>query len=308
MIAAACCLATLAACTPASPTTPVPPTPSGPGLVTPSPSATVDLTAPGEARAAVARLVDAAGTDRVLMVVITSADASVTVLRAGRAETWALRGGEPRQVESDTTYVSQAAFDVTSFDLADVGALFRAAAAVSGSDSRQVLQIVDYSAGLVMMTVSTNPESRTVFFRADGSLLPTLDFDAAWGLAEGLSDAVGSATSVHAIGLGSQLGAYVEVPGQTPGTIVRRQRTARVPVVVSSRSEASPPPPFDAGVLDTDAVWQVLDGLRRRSAWSPGQEWSCVVDDRSGLGEPRLHFQVGPESFTTDLAGRRVEA
>lgn len=309
LVATACCLATLAAC--ASDATPTPPptpsvSPAAPTTVgTPTPA--LDLTRPGAARTALTRLLTAAGADRVLMVSLTRTDAAVTILRNGAAETWALRGGDPRRVESDTTYVSQATFDVAAFDLSDLGALFRTATAVAGSDQRQELQIVDYSAGLVMMTVSTNPESRTVFFNPDASLLPTLDFESAWGLRRGYADAVGVRGAVHAIGFGSPQGVYADVPGPQAGTVIRRQRTARVPVVVSTRSDANPSPLFDPAAVDAGVVWQVVEAQGRLGRWAPGQEWSCVADARDRAEPPRLRFQVGTERFVTDLAGHRVD-
>lgn len=311
VIAAACCVATLVGCAPEpapspAPTSPPVQTPTG----SPSPSTTptkVDLTVPGAATAALQRLVAAAGTSRVLMVSLTASDASVTVLRNGAAETWALRGGDPRRVESDTTYVSQAVFDVDGFDVADLGALFRTASAVSGSAQRQELQIVDYSAGLVMMSVSTNPESRTVFFRADGTLLPTLDLDSEWGLAEGLRDAVDGRSAVHSVAFGNPLGVYADVPGREAGTVLRRQRTARVPVVVTPRPDANPPTLFDPQQVKPAAVERVLSLQRTRGTWTPGTEWTCVVEQRAGTTEPRLYFQLGPERFVTDLDGHRLE-
>ena len=308
MVATACVLATLAGCSASatSPPTPSPTASPGATVVATTP-ASADLTLPGAARQAVNRLLVAADAERALMVSLTATDASVTVLRQGAAETWALRGGDPRRVESDTTYVSQAAFDVDAFALDDLGALFRAAAAVSGSGERQSLQIVDYSAGLVMMTVSTNPESRTVFFDADAALLPTLDFASEWGLGRGYADAVGVRGAVHALGFGSELGVYADVPGTEPNQVVRRQRTARVPVVVSTRTDGALPPLFDPATVDSAVVWRVVEAQQRLGAWAPGQPWSCVVDAAELGDAPRLRFQIASERFTTDLEGHRVE-
>lgn len=296
----------LSACDTVAPTATRAPTPTPSASA--SATAAVDLTQPGAARSAIRRLLAAAGADHALMVSVTRSDASVTVLRNGAAQTWALRGGDPRQVQSDTTYVSQAAFDPERFDLSDVGALFRAAASVSGSDARQELQLVEYSGGLVMMTVSTNPESRTVFFTADGELLPTLDFSSVGGLTRGLADAVGARSIVYAIGMGDPSGVYADVPGLGKDPVSRRQRTARLPVVVTPRNDPNPLPGFDPQRIDAAVVWRVLQGLRQQGTWRPGEEWTCVADDRDRRGVPRLHFQVGGTRFVTDLTGQRVDS
>ena len=48
----------------------------------------------------------------------------------------------------------------------------------------QNLQIVEYNEGTVLMTVSTKPESRTVFFRRDGSVVNHIDFATPTGMTE----------------------------------------------------------------------------------------------------------------------------
>jgi len=290
----------LAGCTPAPASTSVP---------SPTPSATpqvLDLTQPGVAAQVVTDILAAAGTNRALKGEVTRAEASVDVLREGVAQTWAYRGGTIAPVQSDVDYVSQASFDVADFNLADVGALFRAARAVSGSDASQALQIVDYSAGLLAMTVSTNPESRTVFFQPDGSLLPTLDFTGAWGLELGYRDVVGGRGEAQALGFGSTTGVYLDAPGPD-GTMVRRTRAARTPVIVTTRAEQPSGATFDPALVRPAVVWGVLTRLHAEGTFTLTQDWSCVADDRAGDGTPRLYFQVGQRAFSTDLTGQVLE-
>lgn len=299
MVAAGCAAASLGvgACTavPVEPTTPPSTTPAA----TPAP----DLTLPGAALGAVSTLLDAAGTDRVLMVSLSRAEALVSVLRADAPETWALRDGTPQQVQTDLWYVDQAVFDVDDFALDDVGALFRAAAAVSGSAENQELQIVDYSAGQVMMTVSTNPESRTVFFTPAGVLVTTLDLTSEWGLARAHADVVGQRRTATALGFGSPAGVYLEYAGDEPDTTVRRLRTARIPVTVSTRSGRPAYDSFAVAAVSPERVWAVLERERRAGRFTLDQAWSCVVEDRDGTGVPKLHFTIGLRTFRADLAG-----
>lgn len=284
-------------------------TPAASAPATPSASASpeaVDLTAPGAARAQVERIIEAAGTPRVLAVEVTREEAQVSVLVEGVAQTWAERDGVYRQVESDLEYVSQAAFEVGDFAFDDLGALFRLAAAVSGSDRDQEFQIVDYSAGLVMMTVSTNPESRAVFFHPDGALLPTLDFRSLWGVSAGYADVVGPFVAVHSLSFGASFGVQADAPGPQPGTVVRRQRTARFPVVVATRAEQLTTLAFSPAVVDPAVVWGVVQALHDGGAFTLDQDWSCVAEDRTGSGTPRLHFQVAGRQFQTDLTGQEL--
>lgn len=297
--------------------------PVGPSAPTPTPStsptaeatptasaspgvASLDLTVPGAATALVTELMAASGVSRAVMVTVTSDDATVAVLRGGRPQTWAWRDGRIQEVPGDIAYVAQRTFDPSDFDFDDLGALFRVSEAVSGSRQDQSLQIVDYSGGLVSMSVSTNPESRAVFFTPDGRLLPTLDFTSAWGLEQGYADAVGGRGTASALGFGSALGVYLDTPQRADGGIDRRQRTARTPVLVTPRTEAAAPAPFDPARVDPTVVWGVLTALQDEGRFTLDTAWSCVVDDRAGTGTPRMHFTVGDRSFVTDLAGTPV--
>ena len=281
--------------------------PTTTAAVAPTASATPvvlrDLTRPGEAKALVAELMRAANALQAIMVTVTGTDAEVTVLREGQAQTWAWRDGRMQQVPSDITYVDQRMFDPDDYDFSDVGALFRAAESVSASRRGQSLQIVDYSGGLVSMSVSTVPESRTVFFNPDGTLLPTLDFSSAWGLEQGFADAVGDRRVASAIGFGSEHGVHLDGLRGGDGSFQRRQRSARTPVIVTPRNDTTPLRPFDAAFVDPDVVWGVLADLRAEGGFTLDQTWSCTVDDRAATGLPRMYFTVGDRSFTTDLAG-----
>lgn len=285
--------AMLAGCTPASPQ--------------PSPSASAaDFSAPGAASNMVDQLLAKAGSQDALMVEVTRSTVQVSVLGTGhKTATWAYRGGEMSEVPSDLAYVDQASFDVARFNLDDVGALFRAAAGMSGSEQSQSLTIVDYSGGEVMMSVSTVPESRTVFFNPDGSLLPVLDFNTPGGITRGIDEAVGTRTSVASVTIDSSQGAWVDYPADTETTI-RRTRTAKVPVTTNTRAEKLDLPEFNPARLNADAIWQVVDRTRGSDAVPAESPWNVVIDDRDRIGSPRMHFSFAGSVLTTDLAGREV--
>lgn len=307
---------TLAACTTpvagpsatATPSVAAAPTASTSPSASPSTSATVavDLTRPGVARAVVDDLLEASGQTRAIMVSVTRTEASVAVEKHGVAETWGYRNGAISQVRSDINFVSQATFVPADYALDDVGALFRAGRAVSGSDAGQELQIVDYSAGLVAMTVTTNPESRTVFFNSDGTLLPTLDFTSADGLTDAYEAVVAARREGLQLGFGSDAGVHLDVAGTAEGTINRLQRSARTPVIVTSRTEQLAVAPFDPGAVDPAVVWEVIEAEREAGRYTYDQAWTCVVDRRNAEAAPRMHFTVGSQTFTTNLAGVRV--
>jgi hypothetical protein len=310
MAAASVCLVLMAGCSPA----PGGASPSSSASSTPTASATtpaLDLTQPGVARTLIRELVAASGSPQVVMVLIRQREASVSVLTDGQAHTWAYRGGAIKEVSSDLTYVGQATFDPDAFDLSDIGAVFRAAAAVSGSDSSQELQIVDsrrveHSAIELKMSVATNPETRTVFFNADGTLVPTLDFNTASGIAVGLSDAIGTHSTATAVTVGSATGAVIEYPG-TDGAVVVRMRASKLPVTDVPRSGADKLTGFDPRVVSPLVIWRVLQRYADQGSFGPTTTWSMTADIRTASTLPRLRFTIGSARFVTDLQGNEVK-
>lgn len=314
-VAVALVVAVGSACSPVGSSSPPQAGPTEPTALSPSPSIspsvspdanTLDLTAPGAAEDLVGRLMKAAGAEQVLMVTVTATDASIVVVRNGAPEAWAWRDGRIRQVPSDVTDVAQQMFSPSTFSFHDLGAMFRLAESVSGSRQGQSLQIVDYSAGLVSMSVSTNPESRAVFFAPDGSLSPTLDFTSEWGLTVGYADVVGPRGAASAMGFGSAIGVYLDSPPDAGGTFQRRQRMARTPVIVTPRTASDTVRSFDPAQVKPAVVWSVLQQQRTTGTFTLDTPWTCLVEDRAGTGVPRMYFTVGEDSFVTTPAGVRV--
>ena len=280
------------------------PTASAPRTPTASaPASVLDLTEPGVARRIVDGILDAAGTERAIMLSVTATEATVAIVNdEGAAETWGYRNGVTGPVQSDVNYVSQASFAPDQFDLSDVGALFRAGLAVSGSDEGQTLTIVDYSAGLVAMTVTTVPESRTVFFLPDGALLPTLDFTTAAGLTEAYDLVVGGRYAATAVGFGSD-GVYVDTTTSPEGAVMRRQRSARTPVIVTTRAETSSLAAFNPATVKPAVVLAVVERAHAAGEFTYDEPWLCEADDRDQTGVARLHCRLGTTVVVTDLAG-----
>jgi hypothetical protein len=289
--------------------TPVTQTPA-----TPTNTIAADFTEPGEGLAMIRRLIDAAGSSKVIMVQVNSTEATVAVVQGTQVQAWGYRAGAIKQVPTDIEYLDQAIFDINDFNLTDIGALFRTAASISGSDAQQSLQIVDYSAGDVLMAVSTNPESRTVFFRPDGSVVSTLDFWTRSGIEEGLKDAIGPKRQVIRVGVIADSGAYIDYVGPND-TTVRRLRPSRFPASTSAKSDTPSLPEFDPDVVDPDVIWSVLSELRQSGDFTGATPWSVTVEDadpqdggteQKTTATPRMYFTVGGKRFITDLEGERL--
>lgn len=284
----------LAACQPQpSPTTPAP-------TASPSPAA-LDLTQPGAAQRVLEQLAAAAGTRRLVKADVTADSAQVVAVVDKTAHTWAWRDGAPVEVDGDTQYIGQAEFSLDDFDLRDVGAIFRRAAALSGSSSRQQLQIVEYYDGAVYLTVGTSPESSTVFFRADGEPIPTLDYTTVAGLRRGLADARLGLTQVQQAGFSRATGVWFDTPAGDAGTR-RVVRPARFPARGELQSTRRDWPTFSPALVQPEAVQRVVAQLDPDAS----RDVRVEIDRRDGMSDPTMTFTVDGTTMITDLAGNDI--
>jgi hypothetical protein len=243
------------------------------------------------------QLIAAAGSAHAIKVELDATSATLSVVIGQRAETWAWRDGVVQLVESDTAYVGQTIFDPRLFDLFDLGRLFRQAAALAQAAKSQSLHIVEYADGQVYMTVTTNPESTPVFFRADGSIVDHLDLTTVAGLTEGLADVVGQHRSVLAVGLDlASGGVYADRAGR-PGQIIRTLRMPRLPARQIELQESVDWPAFDPAVVRPEAIVRVIDQLEATT------QLSWVVDGQGLSGRPGMRFSLGGRTIRATLNG-----
>jgi len=284
-----------------------------PGPVRSSPGASAapsvswpPLTERGQAARLLDELIAAAGSAHAIKVEFSAGEATLTVVIGQQAQTWAWRGGVVRPAETDPAYVGQAIFDPRDFALADLGNLFARARRVSGSSQDQRLHILEYSNGRVFMSVTTNPESRPVFFRQDGSLVADLDFTTAPGLREGLADVAAGHAEVLAVGLDATSGGlYALSPG--PTGVVQTLRMPQLPARDSTVANAGRnSAPFDPSVIDPQAIARVLARLPELTGEArPAVTW--VIEQRE-RAQPALYVTASGRRIEATLAGTIVSS
>jgi hypothetical protein len=246
-----------------------------------------------------------AGAAPVLQVTVTALQATLTYLdmESEQARTLIWEDGQWWQADSDVLYVEQAAFDLADFDLSDVGAMFASAAELDNSDINQQLQINEYNEGRVLMTVTTSPESVTVFFRPDATLINQLDFTVAIDVAEALHDTCADVV-VLAIGINQQ-GFWADVR-RDEETIERFIRPAGLPAYSSLRNQSSSLTTFAPTVVDPVVLAELLTRLPVIISGDPEARIELVIDARDGVHTPKLHFTVGLTTVVYTLDGRPV--
>lgn len=277
---------------------------------TPSASSTLpadhDLLTPGLATTVVAELVEAAEHKPIVRVVLSRTMVRMTFVESGnrpRSVVW--QAGEISDSDDGTDLVAATSFDPRLFNLSDVAALFRVAAEVSGSDERQELQINEYDKGQILMTVTTSPESTTVFFDQFGTPIPRLDLAVTSDLALGLADVLAKRALVVAVGINESNQVWADVVA-SPGVIERRIRPTGLPMYRAQRRESPSGEQFDVSLINPE----VLSALRSAAPVifkaPPDAPVVLTVRQPFDAVEPQIVVEVAGQQLVTDLAGGRI--
>lgn len=267
-----------------------------------APDPAYDLTRPGRARQVIGFLRHASGDRPVLRIEVTAAAANLTYLTEDdKAETIGYANGAISHLDSTIKYIDQARFDPDDFAFDDVAALFETAAEVSGSNQDQDLQINEYDHGNVLMTVTTTPESSTVFFRDDGSVINELDLTRAADIAEALADTVQDSPQVLSVTIKADA---LSVRVRTDeATVEERTRRAGLPTIVSTIKNSDKNPSFDSSLISPGTIARLIAQTAGQGGRSPAPDVTVTINVESGRTEPLMRFQAGGTEIVTDMSG-----
>ncbi|MDR2974874.1 MAG: hypothetical protein LBV00_09250 [Propionibacteriaceae bacterium] len=266
------------------------------------PPSTIDLTRVSAARSMVEELMAAAGSTRVISVEVTRTEARLAVASDQKAVTYAWRDDTISTVDSDIDYVGQAIFDPRTFALDDLGDLFARAATEVGSDLGQKLQIVDYDDGRIYMSVTTNPETRPVFFTTDGELITSFDAADPASLAPVLAAVVAGADQVTRVGIDSDGSVYADVPAGANQTM-RTTRAPQFPLRSRLRPETNQPTTFDPELVDAATITGMLERAARHLDKPLDSGVTMSIQRLEADAEPVATVTVGGRTARLTLSG-----
>ncbi|MDR1355460.1 MAG: hypothetical protein LBJ43_04290 [Propionibacteriaceae bacterium] len=274
-------------------------------LIPPSATPAYGLLLPGAAAAALAELQTKVGDAPILRVTLTAQQATLTYLDIATERPMTLRweNNVIEQLDLGIVWVNQASFKLSDFVLDDLGAMFRAAAEVSGSDINQELQITEYNEARVLMSVTTSPESVPVFFYPNASMVNQLDFTTSGGVKEAIRDSCVTAR-VLAIGLDQQ-GFWADIRRDVE-TIERFIRPAGLPVYSTLRSQSSELTEFDCALADAEVISNLLVRLPAELTGNAQSGIKFGMDTRDDEPAPKLYFTVGFTTMEYEVDGRPV--
>lgn len=269
----------------------------------PSPTPSTELLAPGAAQKVVGELLgQIADPSSVVRLRITGDQARLTYVDEWSkpvSEIW--RDGKITTQDEGTDTVVSSSFDPRDFNISDVGAMFEKSAQLCGSAENQELQITEYANSKILMTVSTTPESSTVFFRPDATVIMPLDFTSAEDVSQALTEAVGPSTRILAAGLtADQL--WVDV-ASGPGTVTRRIRKTSVPVYSLQRKQSISDEPFAPSLIDA----KILAEKFAVAAESESKDFVATVKQQEDEDQPFINFSYGGTQELTSLDGTPIK-
>jgi hypothetical protein len=248
----------------------------------------------------VARLMEHAGSTRVVDVELTRTEARLTIITGQGVVTYGYRDQQIEPVDSDIAYVGQAIFDPRTFDLDDLGDLFAQAGEAAGSAQNQQLQICDYDSGHIYMTVTTNPDTVPVFFSPDGHRIDPFDPGDPAQLAPALAQVIGTATAVVDLGVDSANGVYADLAAG-PGQILHVVRNSRYPVRDQLKPQAAQPDAFDPLPITADQLCAILNRAASHLGKTPADGVSLVVQRQPGQTDPTVTVTIGGKTARLSL-------
>ncbi|MGI5951598.1 MAG: hypothetical protein ACOX61_07100 [Brooklawnia sp.] len=281
---------------------------------TPTPTATAshaqphDLLAPGMAEEVVERLVQAADGRPIVRVIIDRTRAHLTYLGEGdrpASFTWLAGVVSPSDDGTDLA-LDATSFDPNRFNLSNIAALFQVAGMIAESTSRQQLQITEYDHGQVYMSVTTSPESTTVFFDQDGILIPQLDLTADADIAEGIDAVLDGRVFVVELGFSETEQVWADVLAGA-GVLERRIRPLRRPMYLAQRRESPGTQLFDATQLDVAALGRLLRGATIMLEQPPDTPVVIRITQPADAPAPLITIEAGGSQLVTDLSGEPAE-
>ncbi len=283
-------------------------------IATPTPShisasetpAPISLLTPGVARQAVNELSDYSARYPVIKLDLTAEAARMTVLVDQRPVEYSWINGQISQTRTSMEYFGQASFNPADFAFDGLEEIFSIAASISGSDHAQELQMVEYNESQILMSVTTQPETRPVFFRPDGSLISTLNFAQVPDLTEGINDVCVEPSEVTEIAYSPKIGLWADYPHQNSTTVTRRTRPADLPVWTAPRKGTDTSHTFSCRLVQA----RVIAGLARfvdgvdPNADNP--DFSFRIAYSADYEKPVITYNANGETVVADLAGRRL--
>ena len=261
-------------------------------------SVTQDL-ATGGAKQIVRRMMEITNNRPALKLDVSTSEVTLTVLDTTQKPfTLRWRANQITPADSDIQYLGQTTFRPTDYPLGNINDLFDTATRMGATGMEKIMQIVEQRSGEVYLTVTTIPETKTVFFEKDGTPVRNLGYTSVADLTDGLAAVIAGSRAATQIGFGPNTGYWIDLPANN-GITERRIRSAALPVYTTRIKEASSLTPFDPTQLDALVL------ARSIQKFNSGSKAECKieVDNRYRRKTPIIRYDCSGRVHFTDPDG-----
>lgn len=236
---------------------------------------------------------------------VSASEVTLTVLTPGqRAESYRWQDGAISLVDSDLEYLDQQVFNPLTYPISDIDSMFTAASEAGADGKNQVLQIQQYSTGQVYLSVSTSPETKTVFFRKDGSEIKDLSTSRPTDIVNGLSEVTPTSGKVVAFGFDGNTGFWAdrELPD---GVMERLTRNGGLPPYISMREEGTTNVTFSPTESDFAAIAMRAESYQNR--YEMDESCKVAASQPYGEEEPQVTYDCDGSVHLSTLDGTELE-
>ena len=269
--------------------TPEPSPATSPTVVFPVPmNVTQDLIR-GGAKQIVRRMMEITNNRPALKLDVSTSEVILTVLDTDQKPfTLLWRSNQIAPTDSDIQYLGQTTFRPTDYPLGNISELFDTATRMGATGADKILQIVEQRPGEVYLTVTTTPETKTVFFEKDGTAVRNLGYTSVADLTDGLAAVISGSRAATQIGFGPNTGYWIDLPASN-GITERRIRSAALPVYTTRLKETSSLTPFDPTQLNALVLARSIQKFNLNSR----TECRIEVDNRYRRTTPIIRYDCG---------------
>nr|WP_108870631.1 hypothetical protein [Tessaracoccus timonensis] len=201
---------------------------------------------------------------------------------------------------TDFQYLQQNTFSPADFPLDKLGTMFQHAEQL-GVKGELVYQIQEYGRAAITQSISSRPETITVFFQSDATPVPAIGVTLPSDVTAGLAAVTADDQYITQFGFSKERGYWAFT---TDGDeVVTRIRKDHVPTFETRKEGTSEELRFKASLIDPVSAVLAVSNARRNAQ----EACELTVAQPSERLEPIMTIRCGTRTVHTDLAGNNID-
>ncbi|WP_297739960.1 hypothetical protein [uncultured Tessaracoccus sp.] len=201
---------------------------------------------------------------------------------------------------TDFQYLQQNTFSPADFPLDKLGTMFQHAERL-GVKGQLVYQIQEYGRAAITQSISSRPETVTVFFLSDATPVPTIGVTLPSDVAAGLAAVTAGDQYITQFGFSKERGYWAfAIDGDE---VVTRIRKDHVPTFETRKESTTEELRFKASRIDPVSAVLAMSNARKNAQ----DACELIVSQPPASPEPIMTIRCGSGTVRTDLAGNNLD-